>query len=259
MTYIEKIQNSVETATGVPFLYHDRGELDTLIAHTDSNFFALCHLLTGGGMREENGLLYERNNVAVFFTTKTQYDFESEDNERLIGECQKLAYAWLGFLRSSADLRLVSLNGSERVYNEQSDLLTGFAVNVTLEDLQGVSDCDGYTPAPRVLSVSENGEYDLHGYDVAKVNVEDTDLRQLVEELQAQVSVLTERIAKDEAIITALTEQVAKDETNISVLQTQFGYLNNSILSVKNDVDPMRKVLNNSNLQKLGGIEQNDD
>ena len=109
-------------------------------------------------------------NLAVFFCKKTEFDFNSEENERLIDDCKRLAFGWLSLLRKSGYLETVGNITTERVYDTTTDILTGIAVNVTLRELQGYSECD--LPY-REMKITKNGVYDVVGYDAISVNVTD--------------------------------------------------------------------------------------
>ena len=71
-------------------------------------------------------------------------------------------------MRKSGLLDTVGSITTERVYDTTTDILTGIAVNVTLRELQGYSDCD--LPY-REMRITKNGVYDVVGYDAISVNV----------------------------------------------------------------------------------------
>ena len=71
-------------------------------------------------------------------------------------------------MRKSGYFETVGSITTERVYDTTTDILTGIAVNVTLRELQGYSECD--LPY-REMKITKNGFYDVEGYDAISVNV----------------------------------------------------------------------------------------
>ena len=142
MTIIEKIKRSVEQATGLPFLYHAAGEINELIARAASLPVAFAFLLDSGMIDDVNGRYHERVTLAVMFADKSQFDFNALENEQIIDRMKIKAYKWLQSLRLSNDLNIVSINQTQRLYDSTTDILTGYAVDVTLEDIEGYGVCD---------------------------------------------------------------------------------------------------------------------
>lgn len=168
MTIIEKIKRSVEAATGLPFLYHAAGEINELIARAESLPVAFAFLLDSGTIDDVNGRYRERVTLAVMFADKSQFDFNAIENEQIIDRMKIKAYKWLQSLRLSNDLNIVSINQTQRLYDATTDILTGFSVNVTIEDYAGYGECE----LPDVVfEIKANGEYDVVGIDKVLVNV----------------------------------------------------------------------------------------
>ena len=168
MTIIEKIKQSVEGATGMPFLYHAAGELNELIARCKELPVAYSFLLDSGTIDDVNGRYHERVTLAVMFCDKTEFDFNALENEGVIDRMKVKAYKWIQSLRMSNALRVVSVNNTQRLYDNTTDVLTGFAVNITLEDVAGVGECE----LPDVVfEIKENGEYPVVGIDKVIANV----------------------------------------------------------------------------------------
>lgn len=172
MTFIDKLRITIERATACRFYYHAAGELNEVLAGIEigSEPIAFAYLLKGGEVDVQRNMLREGVNLAVFFCKKTEFDFNSEENERLIDDCKRLAFGWLSLLRKSGYLETVGSITTERVYDTTTDILTGIAVNVTLRELQGYSECD--LPY-RELKITKNGFYDVVGYDAINVDVTD--------------------------------------------------------------------------------------
>ena len=172
MTFIDKLRITIERATSCRFYYHAAGELNEVLAsvRVGCEPIAFAYLLKGGEVDVQRNQLREGVNLAVFFCKKTEFDFNSEDNESLIDDCKRLAFGWISLLRKSGYFETVGSITTERVYDTTTDILTGIAVNVTLRELQGYGECD--LPY-RELNITKNGVYDVVGYDA--INVEVTD------------------------------------------------------------------------------------
>ena len=170
MTFIDKLRITIERATACRFYYHAACELNEVLAGVEigSDPIAFAYLLKGGEVDVQRNQLREGVNLAVFFCKKTEFDFNSEENEQLIDDCKRLAFGWLSLLRKSGYLETVGSITTERVYDTTTDILTGIAVNVTLRELQGYSECD--LPY-RELKIAKNGVYDVVGYDAINVEV----------------------------------------------------------------------------------------
>ena len=172
MTFIDKLRITIERATACRFYYHAAGELNEILAGVQicTEPIAFAYLLKGGEVDVQRNQLREGVNLAVFFCKKTEFDFNSEENERLIDDCKRLAFGWLSLMRKSGYFETVGSITTERVYDTTTDILTGIAVNVTLRELQGYSECD--LPY-REMKITKNGVYDVVGYDAISVNVTD--------------------------------------------------------------------------------------
>ena len=170
MTFIDKLRITIERATACRFYYHAAGDLNEILAGVEigTEPIAFAYLLKGGEVDVQRNMLREGVNLAVFFCKKTEFDFNSEENERLIDDCKRLAFGWLSLMRKSGYLETVGSITTERVYDTTTDILTGIAVNVTLRELQGYSECD--LPY-REMKITKNGVYDVVGYDAISVNV----------------------------------------------------------------------------------------
>lgn len=171
MTFIEKVKQTIERVTGCRFYYHAAGELNELLAGVEigSDPIAFAYLLKGGEVAVGKNCR-EGVNLAVFFCKKTEFDFNSYENEQLIDDCKRLAFGWVSLLYKSNILDVVGSVTTERVYDTTTDILTGIAVNITLRELDGYGMCD--LPY-RELEITENGLHEVAGYDAVKVNVTD--------------------------------------------------------------------------------------
>ena len=172
MTFIDKLRITIERATACRFYYHAAGELNEVLSGVEigSDPIAFAYLLKGGEVDVQRNQLREGVNLAVFFCKKTEFDFNSEENERLIDECKRLAFGWVSLISKSNLLDVVGSVTTERVYDTTTDILTGIAVNITLREVDGYGMCD--LPY-RELEITENGLHEVAGYDAVKVNVTD--------------------------------------------------------------------------------------
>lgn len=137
MMFVEKIIKSVETATGLKCYYQSAEEINRIFDYADhpsAHFF----LIDSAGVQMSAGNIRERVQVAIFFCDLTEFDFNSIENEKIIEQCKERAFRWLDSLSRSPLLRLVSVTNSTRVYNAYDSILTGFALNCTLEELKGI-------------------------------------------------------------------------------------------------------------------------
>ena len=142
MSIIDKIKKSIEEATGLPF-YYDTPQ--TLNVRLDRATYpcAMLHILQSGAVTDANGILRERLTIEVLFATTSHLDFDGVDVEaNEIDGLKKQAFKWLVKLLRSHDLRLVSVNGTNRYYATDDAIYSAFGVNVTLDEAQGFSKCD---------------------------------------------------------------------------------------------------------------------
>ena len=141
MSVIDKIKNSVEQATQLPF-YYDTPQ--TLNIRLDNATYpcAMLNILQSGALVADNGIIRERLTIEVLFSQRSHLDFdgvEVEANE--LDEMKIKAFTWLLSVIRSRDLHLVSINGTNRYYATDDAIYSAYGVNVTIEEIQGVSKC----------------------------------------------------------------------------------------------------------------------
>ena len=142
MSVIEKIKNSITAATGLPF-YYDTPQ--TLNMRLDSATYpcAMLHILQSGAIVDTNGILRERLTIEMLFATTSDLDFDGTDVEKNELDGMKLlAFQWLLALYRSRELRLVSINGTNRYYATDDAIYSAYGVQVTIDEAQGVSKCN---------------------------------------------------------------------------------------------------------------------
>lgn len=148
MSIIEKIKQSVENATGLPF-YYDTPQ--TLNVRLERGTFpaAMLNILQSNALQDTNGILRERLTIEMLFTTTSKQnaadalDFDGawvEEHE--LDVMKHHAFKWILSLFRSHTLRLVTLNGTNRYYSTDDAIYSAYGVNVTLDEIQGVTSCD---------------------------------------------------------------------------------------------------------------------
>lgn len=142
MSIIEKIQNSITVTTGLPF-YYDTPQ--TLNVRLDRATYpcAMLHILEQNAVHDENGILRERLTIEMLFAVNSNLDFDGIDVERNeLDALKRFAFQWLIGLYKSHDLHLQSVNGTNRYYATDDAIYSAYGVNVTLEEIAGISKCD---------------------------------------------------------------------------------------------------------------------
>lgn len=142
MSVIEKIKQSVEAATGLPF-YYDTPQTLNLRFDRATYPCAMLHIVESGAVQDTNGIIRERLTVEVIFVTTSRLDFDGLTVENLEIDKMKLhAFTWLLKLYRDRDLRLQSVNSTARYYASDDVIFSGYGVSVTIEETAGVSKCD---------------------------------------------------------------------------------------------------------------------
>lgn len=142
MSVIEKIKQSVEAATGLPF-YYDTPQTLNLRLDRATYPCAMLHIVESGAVQDTNGIIRERLTVEVIFVTTSRLDFDGLTVENLEIDKMKLhAFTWLLKLYRDRDLRLQSVNSTARYYASDDVIFSGYGVSVTIEETAGVSKCD---------------------------------------------------------------------------------------------------------------------
>lgn len=142
MSVIEKIKSTIGAATGLPF-YYDTPQTLNVRLDTAQYPCAMLHILESGAVVDTNGVLRERLTIEMLFATTSRLDFdgtevESEELQRM----KVYAFQWLIALYRSRELRLVSINGTNRYYATDDAIYSAYGVQVTIDEAQGFSKCD---------------------------------------------------------------------------------------------------------------------
>lgn len=143
MTIIEKIRASIQRVHGEGFevYYHDDPTMN-IIADTMTLPAAIVQLITQGELDQMSGQWREVVSAAVFFVDRSEFDFDADENEKIIDQCKRRALRWLAGLQLDEDLKLVRWSRTSRVYERFDAILTGFAVMVDLMETESVTDCE---------------------------------------------------------------------------------------------------------------------
>ena len=149
-TIIDKLKRSIEGVTiaqdseqPIPFYYDDESLLNLRFDQITPPF-ASAVLLQTGTIERQGGQFAERATLNVFFldlTAQASADQDGIENERIIDECKQRAFRWLSTFQPVRELKLVSVNSTQRVYIEDDATLTGYAVNITIEEVQTYGRC----------------------------------------------------------------------------------------------------------------------
>lgn len=148
MSVIDKIKDSVENTTGLPFYYDTPETLNQRMSGASARRpwcfpCAMLNILQSGAVTDQNGILRERLTIEVLFATTSDLDFDGVEVEaKEIDGMKEHAFTWLLSLVRSKSLRLVSINGTNRYYATDDAIYSAYGVQVTIDEAQGVSKCD---------------------------------------------------------------------------------------------------------------------
>lgn len=153
MSLITKIKNSIE-ARGLNCIYDSLGMINQKLDYSDYPL-AFFTLINEGGLITMNNVYKEIANVAVFFVKPSTFDFDSLENEAIIEDCKVLALGWLDSLKWGGELQAEILN-TNRVYNYADSILTGYALNLRIKELDGESCLNPLIPDDRKKTIIFN-------------------------------------------------------------------------------------------------------
>ena len=142
MNVIEKIKNSIESVTGLTF-YYDTPQ--TLNQRLDNATYpcAMLNIVQSGAIVTDNGIIRERLTVEVLFVTLSRLDFDGLQVENDLDTMKLKAFQWLlSLMRQSHGLKIVSLNSTNRYYATDDAIYAAYGVNLTIDEVAGVSSCD---------------------------------------------------------------------------------------------------------------------
>lgn len=139
MALLKKLKKIIEDAD-YEFYYDTGNGLNDLLDNADfeeNKSIIYCYLL--GNTKLTDGM--ESGNVALFFCRKTDFDFDTIENEKIIEGCLKDVRKIEIIIKRGNVLRIESDILLERFYDNFSINLTGMAMNVNLSETYGLSEC----------------------------------------------------------------------------------------------------------------------
>lgn len=127
----------------MPFVYEDADVQNMVFDQIEPPLVA-CVPITSAAIQDERGFYHERITLALWFADRmceNAPDYDARANEHVIDACKRRAFQWCASMYPKGELELVSVNGSERAYLEQDAMLTGYMLNVTIEEVEGIGKC----------------------------------------------------------------------------------------------------------------------
>lgn len=167
MAIVSKIIQAVEAASGLRCYYDNVEGLNVLLDNVEFPCVYM-ELLQNSQVENDNGNWVERADVAIVVCDKTDFDADAAENEQIIERCKNTAVQIAQMLGTTGEVALQSINSGRRFYQEFDVILTGYAINLNVQEVYGVTGCD---IEPTEITITENGVYDVKGVQVAVVNV----------------------------------------------------------------------------------------
>lgn len=143
MTIIDKIKKSVEDL-GLVFEYGSLADINEIVSSHDFDAGKLCYctlISTGTARLDTQGRWHDVIQAGLFVVDKTDFDPCSLENEEIISDCKDSVFAWLLSVKNSPEIKVQSVVSSQRVYDEFDDIVTGYGVQITIEEKEGFGNC----------------------------------------------------------------------------------------------------------------------
>lgn len=156
MTIVEKIRASIQAVHGdnFPVYYHDEPTLDIKADEMDFPC-AFMQLLTRGNADNTSGQVREVVTAAVFFVEpQTDFDFDADENEKIIDRCKKRAFKWYAANPMDEYVTIQTVEETSRAYQRFDAILTGYGLLARIEEIEGVTNCE--EPEPDEENENEN-------------------------------------------------------------------------------------------------------
>ena len=139
MGLLQKLKNIIEGA-GYQFLYDSNNGLNELFDNVElPEKKSVIYVNLLGGTKLVEGI--ESGNIALFFCRKTDFDFDTLENEKIIQECLYDARNLEILIKRGNVLTISGELLIERFYDNFSVNVTGVAVNVNLSETVGMTEC----------------------------------------------------------------------------------------------------------------------
>lgn len=142
---IERISIEPGGTKKLPFLYDDAHMLNIRFDRVGAPLAAAI-LIESGVVTDATGVWHERITMGIWFADimpQATADQDGRITEQVIDKCKERAFRWAASLMPTEELKLISVNGSQRSYLDDDATLCGYWLNVTLEEVEGYGRCNG--------------------------------------------------------------------------------------------------------------------
>lgn len=140
MTIIDKIKNSVESITGMQFIYESPQTINTRLDNMPMPC-AFMNIIDQGVAIDDNGIIREQMTIQVMFCDLCELDFDGIDAERILDRLKKTAFFWLAKSMSSTEFKIKAILGTNRYYADNDAIVCAFSVSLQIEEIDGISKC----------------------------------------------------------------------------------------------------------------------
>ena len=140
MTIIDKIKNSVETITGMQFVYESPQTINTRLDNMPMPC-AFMNIIDQGVAIDDNGIIREQMTIQVMFCDLCELDFDGIDAEKILDRLKKIAFSWVANAMSSNEFKVKEILGTNRYYADNDAIVCAFSVSLQIEEIDGISKC----------------------------------------------------------------------------------------------------------------------
>lgn len=140
MTIIDKIKNSVESITGMQFIYESPQTINTRLDNMPMPC-AFMNIIDQGVAIDDNGIIREQMTIQVMFCDLCDLDFDGIDAEKILDRLKKIAFSWVAKSMSSTEFKVKAILGTNRYYADNDAIVCAFSVSLQIEEIDGVSKC----------------------------------------------------------------------------------------------------------------------
>lgn len=143
MSIIEKIKQEFERATGLSIIYQSSEMVNVLIDTTPLPC-GWWYIIDSGQVVIEStsGEIKERLQARLYVGDKTSLDFDAIINEQIITQCKEILFKFVKHVRTTnCGLEIENINQSKRFYLETDAIVTGYMLDLTIKENQGINIC----------------------------------------------------------------------------------------------------------------------
>lgn len=140
MTIIDKIKNSVESITGMQFIYESPQTINTRLDNMPMPC-VFMNIIDQGVAIDDNGIIREQMTIQVMFCDLCDLDFDGIDAEKIIDRLKKIAFSWVAKSMASTEFKVKAILGTNRYYADNDAIVCAFSVSLQIEEIDGVSKC----------------------------------------------------------------------------------------------------------------------